>query len=374
MAVAWRFFVRALTRLWTALVRGIGKVWAAIVEATRAGYREFLPALTDVFYGCWFAKKYLQSRKRTHLSHVLAASLAGLLILQEWHRLLSALFYVVAISVAVMSRNYSELFTLSLGINWPTVGETLFVAVTVATFWEALWELFGNKLTTSPQETSFQYGMKQMLEGLQRLAFSRDDGIDMQTKLENFIESFLQVTANTFSVKSKAEAGLMMKHPDTETLELRKASKGANYPDELTIPLPDGADVSKSGPAGVAFANRHVAYVPKKERKIVWRFHRSETESADTLLPASWVPEKCWVPAESPVGCFRPDLEDFHSILCVPIGIYLNDSEKEPFGVLNVSTKARDPFVRRDFFMAECYAEILSHALALARREIQKQG
>lgn len=373
MAAAWRLFVRALTRLWSALVRGVSTVWAAIVEATRAMNREFRPALTEFSHGCWFAKKYLQSRKRTHLSHLLAASLAGLLMLQEWHRLLSALLHAVALGIGLISGNYSELIMLSLGIKWPSLGETLFVAVVVGTFSEALWELFGNKLTMSQQETRFQFGMKQMLEGLQTFAFGRE-GIDEETKLKDFIDSFLEITAHTFSVKSKADAGLMMKQPDTEMLELIKASKGARYPDKLIIPLPEGADVKRSGPAGVSFANSHVAYVPKKERKIVWRFHRSEGEATDTLVPASWMPEKCWVPAKDAVGHFRPDLEDFYSVLCVPIGIYLSDSQKELFGVLNVSTNLRDPFVRRDFFMAECYAEILSHTLALARRETQGQS
>jgi len=45
------------------------------------------------------------------------------------------------------------------------------------------------------------------------------------------------------------------------------------------------------------------------------------------------------------------------------------------FGVLNLSTKARDPFIDRDFFMAEFYAAILTQGfIALAERESNKSA
>jgi hypothetical protein len=148
-------------------------------------------------------------------------------------------------------------------------------------------------------------------------------------------------------------------------LVLFKKSKNAAYYDELRIELPTGQKID-TGPAAVAFLRQLVVYMPHKKRKLGWPFKYLNQGGYEPTLP-----QKGWT-----VG--TEQLERFRSVLCVPVGIYESKSaekkiKKTSLGVLNFSTRRRDPFVDRDFLMGQCFASILALAMETYRRESRQQ-
>ena len=132
------------------------------------------------------------------------------------------------------------------------------------------------------------------------------------------------------------------------SLELFKVSKGTKQ-FQLLIPLPD--DNQWTGPAGWACAKSQLVYVPDKGWEEGWPF----TVTPDGRYQAGNAPHPGWVPAGDP--------EALNSCLSIPVNL-----QKRKFGVLNFSTKSRDPFVDRDFLMAECFVGLLSQAISLKQR------
>jgi hypothetical protein len=295
---------------------------------------------------CWFVKKKWQTETRTHLSHVLAGLLAILVAIREGREILPL----------ILEGKYPDPF------GW------LIIVVIVLTFVAALWEFRGNKLTASTQELRFLFGMRTLLGGLEKLAKAESNQIER--KFNEFLESFLEIASDTFAMSSKVDAGIMVKDPEKESLRLVKSSKGARYPEDLEIPLPVQEDTSNSGPAGVAFKSLNIVYVPKKNRKEAWELVRSrddrEPDAYESTLES---PHHCWINAP------QPHLEDFRSVLCIPVAVYGGEDQKTMktkktrFGVLNFSTSMRDTFVPRDFAMSECFASVLGQAFAIARRK-----
>src|SRR5271170_1044410 len=86
----------------------------------------------------WILKKKLQSVRRTHLSHILAIVLLILVVVREW----------------------PEITRMLLGYSLPTFFGFLILVIVTLTYITAGWELFGDKLTTSPQELRFHWGAK----------------------------------------------------------------------------------------------------------------------------------------------------------------------------------------------------------------------
>ena len=139
-------------------------------------------------------------------------------------------------------------------------------------------------------------------------------------------------------------------------------SKQAKYPKNLEVPIaPEHGEIDvfdSTGPAGVAYSRLRTVYVPVKKRE-AWPFQRKRQGNREYYQPS--LPVVCWISAGDDA------LEDFRSVLCVPITAYRTREHVKRFGVLNLSTKMRDPFVDRDFLMAECFAGVLGHAFAWAR-------
>jgi hypothetical protein len=290
-------------------------------------------------YARWIRKKQVQVFVRKRLSHILAISLAMLVVVRE-----------------------SEIFKdLYRAPRLPSLFEVLVLVLTASTIAAAIWELFGNKLTTSPQEIRFLHGTRLLLSELEKLAYDKSASASASDRLDNFLTGFLEITSKTLCGRKQVDAGFMVKLPGGDALKLVKASRRAKYPLGLEIPLPNGA--APTGPAGVCFDRTQLVYVPKKNRKEAWPFRLVAGDSGEKYEPSE--PIECWVPAPD------PRLEDFRSVLCVPVAVYAEKDKKNRFGVLNFSTKARDPFLDRDFMMAECFASILSHAVALAPRQTQ---
>jgi hypothetical protein len=319
-----------------------GKFLKDIVEKCR----EAIQAIWNgVFNLSWIRKKQLQAFIRTHLSHVLAIILLILVIIRELPEIKGLLFDFVV----------------------PTPFTLLILIIVGLTFVACLWELFGNKLTTSPQELRFHWGAKRALKRLEALHFELlDSTSDPQSVFESFLIEVLEIAANTFSGRLRVDAGVMTKEPHEEVLVLRYRSSLANYPNALRIPIPPGNDFSETGPAGLAFARDVLVYVPHKNTKRSWPFVSLDDLGATGLLEPRYeadYPVVCWVAAPN------PGLEDFHSVICVPIGTPPGNSPQMKFGVLNLSTKARDRFVHRDFHMAQFYAAMLTQAfVALSER------
>jgi len=265
----------------------------------------------------------------------------------------------------------------------------LILSATVLTFGAAAWEFLGNKLTTSAQEIRFQQGTDELLKELRDLwgvvQNKRTLGHQaVEEKWESFTDNFLDIAANIFSVRhfgwnSKAHSGLMVKDPDNQSLILKKFSTGAGYKPGLKIPIPYDNNYEESGPAALAFKEKTLVYVPKvyvpkKERehpKNAWPFCREWKTSRRKQQPereefyerpAAHLDEGFYYKAGNPQPCWKPSAEQeqekFRTVLCIPI---------PSLGVLNFSTKRRDPFIDRDFFMAECLAAFLAQANAFTR-------
>jgi hypothetical protein len=288
-------------------------------------------------YAVWIWRKKAQVFIRTHLSHVLALVLA----------------------ITVLLREEKDLGFIAFSGRWPTSFQWLVLVLTLGTLAAALWEFFGNKLSSSKQEIRFVQGIRSLLFELEKFAHGEDRTAEPDKRLIEFIDGFLEVACSTLCAHCRVDAGLMVKLPGVEKLRLIKSSKSARYPAGLEIPLPSGTD-NESGPAGYSFSEAKLGYVPKKSRSETWLFQVTD-KNPGCYDPAS--PRVGWIKAE------KKDLEDFRSVLCVPTAIYRRRGVKRRFGVLNFSTKKRDPFVDRDFMMAECFASILSQAFAITRED-----
>jgi hypothetical protein len=316
------------------------KFWDQIVSSIQRTASIIWNGLRDY---AWFSKKKLQSIKRTHLSHILATILLILVFVREW----------------------PELSNMLWGFSWPTLFGYLILLVVFLTFVAARWELYGDKLTTSPQELRFHWGAKRSLKKLEELRSNLWSTSDPQRAFDSFVNELVEIAAGNFSIKYWVDAGVMIKDPDQDSLVLEYWSSLAEYPEGLRIPLPVAGDYSKTGPAGVAFADQVLVYVPSKKAKRAWPFVSLDDPEITGLPEPRYQPDYpvvCWIDAP-------PRFEDFRSVICVPIVTLTGVSPTIKFGVLNFSTKARDPFVDRDFFMAEFYAAILTQAfIALTDR------
>jgi hypothetical protein len=291
-------------------------------------------------YALWLLKKDFQIFIRTGLSHWLAVLLAILVLTRESHELAAI-----------------------LGFYLPVPSIWLVIVVTAGTLFVAIWEVFGNKLKISRQEVHFLYTMRTLQEELEKLLYAQDDDQHPNVRLKEFLGGALNMISETFSVRSKSDVGLMVKLQNSRNLKLVMCSKNARYPENLEIPIPPDSgeieNVDSTGPAGVAYSRTTTVYVPRIRRE-VWPFKRKHNEKRDWYQ--SSVPVICWISAPS------PQLENFRSVLCVPICVPIaaNQSKTDynKLGVLNVSTTLHDPYVSRDFMMAECFASLLATAIA----------
>lgn len=288
----------------------------------------------------WIAWKKLQVFVRSHLSHVLAVFLGILVLIREWPELIEI----------VENRR----------IGW---WQGLILSITLGTIAAALWELevFGSKLSTSPQEVRFVRTMRSLLQQLEKFTYGRDRDPDLDGRLKKFIKVFLDLTSFTLCGKKAIDAALMLPTENRREVELRSKTDGALYPDALTIPLPDPSGEVSTGPAGYAYQMLKIVYMPLKRWKLGWPF-RYEKRSYEPSEPAEG-----WVPADDKM------YEDFRSVLCIPVAVYQERNIRQRFGVLNYSTKSFDPFVHRDFMMGECFSSILAMAFAAVQREALEQ-
>lgn len=287
-------------------------------------------------YSLWIFKKKVQVLTRTHLSHVFAIVLSCLVIVRE-------------------NQELEKFFT-----HWPPSPVGLLIVVLVAgTMASAIWEFFGNKLTTSPQEIRFLQGIRSLLLELEKFSYGKDRIEDPSARLKQFLEGFLEIACNTLCGKCGIDGALMVKRGQQNSLRLVKSSKRARYPQELEIPLPSEGD---TGPAGWAFDQVRITYLPNKKRHEAFPFELITKGNEEWYEPSE--PRPGWVSAPT------KQEENFRSVLCIPLAVYEAKGQKRRIGVLNFSTSSHDPFVDRDFMMGECFASILGQAFAVATRDL----
>jgi hypothetical protein len=301
----------------------------------------------------WMIWKELQVLFRSHLSLVLTLVLA----------------------ILVVSREREELYSILKGIitftHFPGWFDILILVVTGLTIVAAIWEIRGNKLTTSPQELRFALAMRDLLILLEKFGYGQDKDdldLDLEQRLDQFSKAFLEITRKTLCGKKEIDSGLMTY--ESNVLKLKISSQGACYPEKLEIPVPSPDHYQESGPAAVAIAKLKITYMPFKRWKRAWLFQVADDPKPDgehqdyqaSDLDVGWIPAS------------NPEYENFRSILCLPVALYVREDKKEPQAVLNYSTDHFDPFVDRDFIMGECFASILAQAIAIARDKAEKQA
>jgi len=294
----------------------------------------------------WMIRKNIQIVLRSHLSRVFAIVLGILVIIREQE----ALSHLIRLNPSPGKDDYLILF------------------VTFLTIAAALWELRGNKLSTSPQEVRFVRAMRTLLIELEKFISDIDKGHVPVDRLDEFINNFLEATCHALCGNKLVDGGFMVPSVDGTSLELIYRSKKAHYPDKLIIPIPTSPNLSnirttteaiqETGPAGVAYYETRIVHMPVKKWKLSWpmKLVRKDNETYEAMNP--WVG---WVRSV-------PEMEKFRSVLCVPVTMHKSVRESQIFGVLNFSTLTRDPFVSRDYMMAECFGSILAQAISAAQR------
>jgi hypothetical protein len=355
----------------------------------------------------WLRKKRVQVRVRTHLSLALAFLLAILVVCREWSELAKAalllsppqwilgilliatpvfvvrfrwiyiirqhigvgewlLLFAVIAAVAFCSIQYGKgLVNRVTMADGADLLELLVLIITFGTFGAAFWEFFGDKLSSSHRDAEFALHVRRLLRLLD-IFYVAEPGkplLPPRECLEQFTTAVVGAACATLCGKA-AVAGGYMTPQEENSLKLWKISENANYDKELIIPL--ATNEPGPGPAALAYKQKeppyYSVYLPykdeKDDKKEAWFVADAQGEQFQFPPPK----QVRWIPAKD------QSLEDFRSVLCVPVRFYSGKEIGVNGGVLTVSTKRRDPFLTRDFLMAECFARILGQALAIARR------
>ncbi len=291
--------------------------------------------LTDDFLSYlswWKRKKELQIFVRSHLSHVLA-------------------FLLV---ILVLGRELPEIYGLLFDPGAITLWHVFILVITLGTVGAAVWDFFGNKLGTTPQEIRFVLGIRSLLIRLEK--FKRETAgrpfPERFDKFKDFSSLFLTVTSNALCGKKDIAGGLMIYQNERGgNLALHTYTPGSMYQPGLEIPLVK-VKKDEKGPAARAFESGLIAYMPKKNRKIGVLLEAGPGESYSLVNMF-----RGWYRSQS------DEEERFGSVLSVPISIYETEGNKTHYGIVNYTTVKGDSFVHRDYIMAECFASIIAQAI-----------
>ena len=351
--------------------------------------------------------KRVQVRVRTHLSLVLSTLLALLVIWREWTELRKAaellspsqwLLAVLLIATMPLLVRFRWITVIRQRVGWgewAVVGtivladilfgitqgaglikaiaavtpsdrvDLLVLIITLGTLGAALWEILGDKLSSSPRDAWFAYQVRRLLALLDAFYVpeTEESIAPAADVLERFTQEVIEAACTTLCGKTTVAGGYLK--PSKGLLKLWKQSNGAEYDEELEIPL--RSTEPGPGPAALAFKQKirpyHSVYLPEKDRPEAWFV---ATAGAGYRLPP---PQQVgWVAARDKA------LEDFKSVVCIPVRFYAGGGKEYNMGALTFSTKARDPFLPRDFLMAESFARILAQALSIAQDADQKRN
>jgi hypothetical protein len=330
----------------------------------------------------WIKKKRKQVWKRQHLSATLSLLLAVLVVGREAFALQEELPGLRQ-NCSELAKNWGKLTSgAQTSPNLQPEGESsqeligdvvaflssalrvlrqllfwLFIlALVTGTLVAAFWERSPTKLATSPQEVGFVSAMRSLLLELESMLFAGKISKEQaQKKFDEFMKGFLRFTSKTICAHRKVDAGFLVKHPG-EILKRNYISDTACFPIGFELPIPRNiAEESRRGPGALSCFRGKLVYTPSvKKYKEAWVISMNK---ADGEYALDGQPVTSWVKAA------KPEEEDFSSLLCLPVG--LDENGQTRYGVLELSTKAKDEFIDRDFLMAECFASILTLAAGI---------
>ena len=297
---------------------------------------------------------------RTELGRWLALFLAFVVLVREWEDLVLEPL-VRPIPVALRLTGFPPPAWL-VG-SWDPFFKILIYLGIFGTIWTAVIELFADRLSTCHQEIIFQRALKKLLVELQNLEQLEGSEQEIKAYYVQFVKRIVETASRTFSLNSaKMRVDVVLMTLEENQLKFLLCNKFAEdegcFQRDLAISVPEHeSDYSSSGPAGLSYKKDRTVYLPEKAKfradpKEVWTMEFEPT-ATDIEYDAT-DPRTCWR------SCDVERHEDFCTVISVPI---------KGFGVLNFSTKARDKFITRDFFMAEFFAGILGHATAIYNKK-----
>jgi hypothetical protein len=242
--------------------------------------------------------------------------------------------------------------------------ELLILIATAATAASAVWEVRGDKLSSSRRDNEFAMAVR---ESIRQLDYMWKEGGRMPPEEfrqvhEQFLDWVITRSCAALCGRKKVHGGLLVKPLDQDGfLSLDRCSVGAPYDKDLKVALPGPG--RKAGAAGVAFTlgRRAVVYVRDHATRKAWKYE--------------WKPEiKDYWMSKEPEEAWTTNLNDelFTSSLSVPVLVYGQNKSITTVGVLVFSARAWDAFFEKDYLMAECFAHIISQAL-LVRRMVEQQ-
>jgi hypothetical protein len=348
----------------------------------------------DSLWPIWNRAKRLSLFARAHLSALCALSLTAIILAREFADLkefvrdpivllipgvlLGALLiaryawllYVPA-TIAKKTHFFYALITVStislaitegprlLSLYRARPFTILMVALAVAAIFSAVWDFFGDKMSTSHRDIWFSVALREALRQLDALQVRQKTMSDAEISrwYSDFLEWVLLYSSTALGGRKSVQAAFLVKSLDREdTLRLLKTTSDSVYPRNLEVTLPTPDD--RGGAAGLAFSQERpaVVYMPyRKAHNAFISFWQS-----DLLYNMS--------PYAEVVRTEDKSQPWFESSLSVPVYFYdIRTGAHRIAGVLTFSSPVPDPFEPNDFLMAECFAHLISEALLITQ-------
>jgi hypothetical protein len=255
----------------------------------------------------------------------------------------------------IIRRHLSALFAVVLAVwtlilegpklaHWPPTIELPVALLALGTVLAAAWELKGNKLELSHEQARFLVAMRSLFSELGKFCYGKDREPDLTKRLDQFVDSFLNITSYSLLGKERVESVLAMKLPGSNEFSVLRTSSRAEGLKELTIPIERGSNRN-------SIANIYVPNWKWKGGLVLGSYSEATQVTPIKLTPIS-------------------GLEKFRTILLLPIDIYQERNRKRLYGRLIYLTETTGHFLPEEIFMAGCYANILSQVFAMAELEV----
>lgn len=281
-----------------------------------------------------------------------------------------SLFFAILLAVLALAREFFEIYHLNLFLSeFKNIWNIFIFTISLLTVLAVIWEVFGNKLTVSLQERRYIAATERLVQEFskyQRKLEYAENPSDCETLLKDFFMSLFKIASWVLCGNVAVDVYLMIFDSNTNSLVLDKSNyfqaektKNIEIPFESVI-LPLGRiDSHLISPAQAVFENKVlIAHMPKKSNKIFFLFDRDNLGKF-TIASMS----EGWYPTNSL-------LENFQSLLAVPVSNHDDENTIEMFGVLNFTTKNRDLFIPRDYVMSKTFANLIAEAIVANRRKL----
>jgi hypothetical protein len=133
----------------------------------------------------WVIRKRWEITARRHLSAFFAVVLAIWTLILEWPHL----------------------------AHWPPTIELSVALLTLGTILAAAWEMAGNKLELSLEQERFLTAIGVLFNELGKFGYGKDKEPDLNQRLDNFVDAFLEITSHTLLGKNYVQAALAFETP-----------------------------------------------------------------------------------------------------------------------------------------------------------------